>query len=118
MHAEQATQFDRNLAKRHICLRAADIASLRRTVARRGSNSFKRNDGTRALRIARDGGRAPGMTEGGVAADGAVTFRVFGEKAAGLIGVAPETAADARDWQDEIAALKGKAPKAPKAKGR
>src|SRR5712672_3269228 len=33
----------------------------------------------------------------------------YGEKAAGLMSVAPETAADAREWQDEIDALKGKA---------
>jgi len=35
---------------------------------------------------------------------------------AGLIGVAPETAAGAREWQDEIAKLK--TAKAPKTKGR
>jgi hypothetical protein len=44
------------------------------------------------------------------------TFRVFGEKAAALMGVAPQTAADAREWQDEIAKLKTKA--TPKAKER
>jgi hypothetical protein len=47
--------------------------------------------------------------------DGAVTFRILGEKAAGLMGVAPTDAAAAAEWQDEIAKLKGKA---PKAKGR
>ena len=73
------------------------------------------SNGVRALRIARDGGLEPGMLEVVVAPDGAVTFRVFGEKAAGLMTVAPETAADAREWQDEIDKLKGKA---PKAKGR
>ena len=84
-------------------------------MARRGSNSFKRNDGIRALRVARDGGLEPAALEVEVAPDGGVTFRVYGEKAAGLMGVAPETAAAAREWQDEIAKLKGKA---PKAKGR
>ena len=84
-------------------------------MARRGSNSFKRNDGLRALRIARDGGLEPSAMEIVVGTDGAVTFRVFGKDAAGLMTVAPETAADAREWQDEIAALKGKA---PKGKGR
>lgn len=85
-------------------------------MAKRGSNSFKRNDGIRALRVARDGGLEPSAMEIVVGVDGAVTFRVFGEKAAPLMGMAPETAADAREWQDEIAKLKGKA--APKAKGR
>jgi hypothetical protein len=83
-------------------------------LAKRGSNSFKRNDGIRALRVARDGGMEPSALEIVVGAD-AVTFRVYGEKAAGLMGVAPQTAAEAREWQDEIAKLKGKA---PKAKGR
>ena len=84
-------------------------------MGRRGSNSFKRNDGIRALRIARDGGMEPSALEVVVGTDGAVTFRVYGEKAAGLMGVAPDTAAGAREWQDEIAKLKAKA---PKAKGR
>jgi hypothetical protein len=74
----------------------------------RRSNSFKRNDGLRALRVARDGGLEPSALEIVVGADGAVTFRVFGEKAAGLMGVAPETSAGAREWQDEIAKLKTK----------
>jgi hypothetical protein len=80
-------------------------------MARRGSNSFKRNDGIRALRVAKDGGLEPSALEIVVGADGAVTFRVYGEKAAGLMGVAPETAAGAAEWQDEIAKLKAKAPK-------
>ena len=83
-------------------------------MGRRGSNSFRRNDGLRALRIARDGGMEPGALEVVVGTDGAVTFRVYGEKAAGLMPLAPETAAEAREWQDEIAKLKAK----PKAKGR
>jgi hypothetical protein len=84
-------------------------------MARRGSNSFRRNDGLRALRIARDGGMDPSAMEIVVGTDGAVTFRVYGEKAAGLMPLAPTTAEGAREWQDEIAKLKGKA---PKAKGR
>jgi hypothetical protein len=78
-------------------------------VARRGSNAFKRNDGLRALRVARDGGMEPTAMEIVVGTDGAVAFRVYGEKAAGLMALAPETVADAREWQDEIAMLKGKA---------
>jgi hypothetical protein len=65
-------------------------------LAKRGSNSFKRNDGLRALRIAQDGGMDPAMMEVVVATDGAVTFRVYGERAARLVPVAPETAAEAR----------------------
>jgi hypothetical protein len=84
-------------------------------MARRGSNSFRRNDGLRALRVARDGGMDPSALEIIVGTDGAVTFRVYGEKAAGLMTVAPTTAADAREWQHEIDKLKRKA---PKAKGR
>ena len=84
-------------------------------MGRRGSNSFRRNDGLRALRIARDGGMEPSALEVVVGTDGAVTFRVYGEKAAGLMTVAPGDAAAAREWQDEIAKLKAKA---PKAKGR
>jgi hypothetical protein len=84
-------------------------------MARRGSNSFRRNDGLRALRIAKDGGLDPAGLEVVIKPDGAVVFRVLTERAASLIGVAPETAAGAREWQDEIAKLKAKA---PKAKGR
>jgi hypothetical protein len=83
-------------------------------MARRGSNSFRRNDGLRALRVAQDGGLEPSAMEIVVGTDGAVTFRVYGEKAAGLMPLAPQTAADAREWQDEIAKLKAK----PKTKGR
>jgi hypothetical protein len=83
-------------------------------MGKRGSNSFKRNDGIRALRVARDGGMEPTAMEIVVGTDGSVVFRVYGEKAAGLMGIAPETAAGAAEWQDEIAKLKGKA----KTKGR
>jgi hypothetical protein len=67
------------------------------------------------LKVARDGGLDPSALEVVVAPDKTVTFRVYGEKAAGLMGVAPTDAAAAAEWQDEIAKLKGKA---PKAKGR
>ena len=80
-------------------------------MGRRGSNSFRRNDGLRALRIAKDAGLDPAGLEVVIKPDGAVVFRVLTERAASLIGVAPETAAGAREWQDEIAKLKGKAPK-------
>jgi hypothetical protein len=87
-------------------------------MARRGSNTFRRNDGLRALRIARDGGLDPAGLEIVVAADGAVTFRVLTKEAATLMGVAPETAADAREWQDEIAKLKATPKPKAKTKGR
>ena len=48
-------------------------------MARRGTNLFKRNDGLRALRIARDGGIEPAMIEI-VAKDGTI-FRVYGDNA-------------------------------------
>ena len=80
-------------------------------MGRRGSGHFRHSDGLRALRIAKDGGMEPGALEVVVGTDGAVTFRVYGEKAAGLMTVAPGDAAAAREWQDEIAKLKGKAPK-------
>ena len=73
-------------------------------MAKRGSNSFKRNDGLRALKVAKDGGMEPGALEIVVNPDGAVVFRVFGEKAAGLMEVAPETVAGAAEWETELKA--------------
>jgi hypothetical protein len=82
-------------------------------MARRGSNSFRRNDGLRALRIAKDGGLDPSMLEVVVGKDGEVTFRVFSQQAAGLMPT-PTTgdiAAGAKEWDDEIAKLKATPPK-------
>jgi hypothetical protein len=84
-------------------------------MGRRGSNSFKHNDAVRALRSALDAGMEPSALDVIIGKDGAVTFRVYGEKATGLMGVATIDATGAREWQDEIAKLKAKA---PKAKGR
>jgi hypothetical protein len=76
-------------------------------MGKRGSNAFKRNDAIRAIQSARDGGLEPAMMEVVVAADGAVTFRVYGDKA-----VPPsESAPDAKAWDEEIEKLKPKAPK-------
>jgi hypothetical protein len=80
-------------------------------MARRGSNSFRRNDGLRALRIARDGGLEPSALEVVVNKDKSVVFRVYGSQAAGLMTVAPTDTAAAREWEAEIAKLKAKAPK-------
>jgi hypothetical protein len=85
-------------------------------MARRGSNSFRRNDGLRALRIARDGGMDPTALEVVIKPDKSVVFRVLTERAASLMGVAPTDAAAAREWADEIAKLR--AAKPTKAKGR
>jgi plastocyanin domain-containing protein len=81
-------------------------------LAKRGSNSFKRNDGIRALRIARDGGMEPSALEVVVGTDGAVTFRVYGDKAAPT----PSNAAS-DEWVDAIEEVKAKT-KAPKTKTR
>jgi hypothetical protein len=70
-------------------------------MARRGSNSFKRNDGLRALKIARDGGIEPAMIEI-VAKDGTI-FRVHGSKAAAETN--PEVMS-AKEWDEEIEKLK------------
>jgi len=75
-------------------------------MGRRGSNSFKRNDGLRALRIARDAGIEPSGLEVIIAADGTTTFRVLGDKAA-----ASSESAGAREWDKEIEKLKPKTPK-------
>ena len=72
----------------------------------RGSGHFRRTDGLRALRIARDGGMDPSALEVVVKPDGAVVFRVLTERAAGLMGVAPTDAAAAREWEAEISKLK------------
>ena len=61
-------------------------------MARRGTNSFRRNDGLRALQIARDSGLEPIAMEIVVGADGAVIFRIYNEKAVGLIPTPGEDA--------------------------
>ena len=74
-------------------------------MARRGSNSFRRNDGIRALKIAKDGGLEPAMLEVVVAKDGSTTFRVYTDKAAPM-PTATSTASD--EWTDAIAGVKPK----------
>jgi hypothetical protein len=73
-------------------------------MAHRGSNLFKRNDGLRALKIARDGGIEAAMIEI-VAKDGTI-FRVFGANA-GLTEATQEVVS-AKEWDAEIAKLKAK----------
>jgi hypothetical protein len=81
-------------------------------LAKRGSNSFRRNDTMRAIKAARDAGIDPSAVEVVVAPDGAVTFRVYGDRAA------PTPAGAASDeWADAIEEAKAKT-KAPKTKGR
>jgi hypothetical protein len=66
-------------------------------MAGRGTNLFKRNDGLRALRIARDGGMSVGMMEI-VAKDGTI-FRVHALDSA-------EDVTGAKAWDAEIAKLR------------
>ena len=66
----------------------------------RGNNLFKRNDGLRALRIARDGGIDPAMIE--IVAKDGTTFRLYGENAG-----TPEQCAKA--WDEATSRLKAKA---------
>jgi hypothetical protein len=73
-------------------------------MAKRGSNLFKRNDGLRALRIAKDGGIEPAMIEI-VAKDGTI-YRVYGENAA-LTETTDDTAGS-NEWNEEIKKLKAK----------
>jgi pentose-5-phosphate-3-epimerase len=68
-------------------------------MAPRGNNLFKRNDGLRALRIARDGGIEPAMAE--IVAKDGTTFRVYGENAT------PEQKG-AKQWDDAISQLQAK----------
>jgi hypothetical protein len=77
-------------------------------MGKRGSNSFRRNDAIRALRSARDAGLDPAMMEVVVGDDGAVTFRVYGDRAASMPTPTDTTGAK---WDEEIAKLKAKAPK-------
>ena len=84
-------------------------------MARRGSNSFRRTDALRALRVAVDGGLDPHGLELVVAKDGTVTFRILDARAAALLPLAPQTPAEAREWQTAIEELKAKT---PKTKGR
>ena len=82
-------------------------------VGKRGENFFKKNDGLRALAIAREGGIEPGMIEI-VAKDGTI-FRVYGDNVAALSqGDTNQDTAGAKAWDKEIAKLKA----TPKAKGR
>ena len=68
-------------------------------MAPRGNNLFKRNDGLRALRIARDGGLEPAMME--IVAKDGTTFRVYGENSS-----PPEQGTKA--WDEAITKLKEK----------
>jgi hypothetical protein len=73
-------------------------------MGKRGSGNFRRTDGIRALRMARDAGLDPAAIEVVVAPDGTVTFRILSEKAAP--DAPSKTTAAQREWQDEIAKLK------------
>ena len=95
-------------AEGRICAGSRDALTNRnRThMGKRGENTFKRNDGLRALKIAVDGGITPGVLEI-VAKDGTI-FRVYGDNVA-----APKESdiAAAKAWNAEIAKLKAATPK-------
>jgi hypothetical protein len=74
-------------------------------MAPRGSNSFKRNDAIRAIRSAKDAGMSPSMMEVVVAADGSVTYRVYGEDAVPARS-GGELSGVSKEWQTEIDRLK------------
>jgi hypothetical protein len=79
-------------------------------MARRGTNLFKRNDGLRALKIARDGGIEPAMIEI-VAKDGTI-FKVYGDNAA--LTESTQDTAGAKAWDAAIAKLRAASPKGGK----
>jgi hypothetical protein len=72
-------------------------------MGKRGDNAFKRNDVVRALQSARDGGLEPAAMEVILGPDGAVTFRILGDKAA---TDTTQDTAGAKAWNAEIAKLK------------
>jgi hypothetical protein len=76
-------------------------------MARRGSNSFKRNDAIRALKSARDAGLEPAMME--IVTEDGTTFRIYGDKAVPM-PTSECAGADAKAWTEEIEKLK-KTPK-------
>ena len=75
-------------------------------MGKRGSNSFRRNDGLRALRIARDGGIDPAMMEIVIGPNGTTTFRVYADRA--VPPAAELIVRSVKEWDDEIAKLKAK----------
>ena len=78
-------------------------------MGRRGSNAFRRNDAIRALQSARDRRIGPSALEVIVAVDGAVTFRVLGDKA--LTSATTPEIISSKEWDAEIAKLKATSPK-------
>jgi hypothetical protein len=75
-------------------------------MGKRGSNAFRHNDGIRAIRVARDGGIDPAMLEIKVGPDGSTTFRVYADRV--VPPAADPIIRSAKEWDDEIAALKKK----------
>jgi hypothetical protein len=69
--------------------------------------SFRRLDGLRALRIARDGGIEPAMIE--IVAKDGTTFRVYGDKAVTIPANAEPGVT--KEWQEAIDELKKPKPK-------
>jgi hypothetical protein len=95
--------IDENVIKAQICAVGSDSFEIAR-MAKRGVNLFKKNDGLRALKIARDGGIEPAMIE--IVAKDGTTFRVYGDNAAPTEST--QDTAGAKEWAEEIAKLKAK----------
>ena len=74
-------------------------------MGRRGANAFRKNDAVRALQSARDGGLDPTGMEVAIAADGAVTFRIFTDRT-----MQPPTkeVLSAAEWDAETEKLRAK----------
>ena len=80
-------------------------------MGKRRDNAFRRNDAIRALQSARDAGLEPAAMEVVLGADGSVTFRILGDKAA---TDTTQDSAGAKEWSKAIEELKT----SPKGKGR
>jgi hypothetical protein len=76
-------------------------------MGKRGDNAFRRTDGLRVLKIARDGGIEPAMIE--IVAKDGTTFRIYGDRAVPTPASAEPGVS--KEWQNAIDELKLKKPK-------
>jgi len=74
-------------------------------MGRRGSNSFRRNDAMRLMRVAADCGLEPSSLEVEIGADGKTIFRVHSAK--GVLAEMPEDAG-AEEWRKATEELKAR----------
>jgi len=80
-------------------------------MGKRSEANFRRTDAIRALQSARDGGLTPSAMEIVVGPDGAVTFRILGDKAT---TDTTQDSAGAKEWSKAIKELKATTPKGGK----